>query len=97
MPGEEILKPSHFGADDGNGCPGPAAGSQASKTASKVQDKGTPIAISASVGAQLKCLHTNAQSTGGEKQEELQACACLQGYDVTGTTEMWWVALMTGM
>jgi len=41
--GEEILKPSHFGADDGNGCPGPAAVSQASKTTPKMQDKGTLI------------------------------------------------------
>ncbi|PKU32130.1 dtw domain-containing protein 2 [Limosa lapponica baueri] len=26
----------------------------------------------------------------GNKQEELEMCACLQGYDLFGITEMWW-------
>ena len=26
----------------------------------------------------------------GNKQEELEMCACLQGYDFIGITEMWW-------
>lgn len=25
-----------------------------------------------------------------DKQEELGVCACLQGYDLIGVTEMWW-------
>lgn len=41
------------------------------------------------IGAQLKCLYTNARSTGN-KQEELQACVCLQDCDVIGITETWW-------
>ena len=38
---ERILKSSHFEADDGNGCSELGVGSQASKTASKVQGKGS--------------------------------------------------------
>lgn len=68
MPGKEILKPSHFEADDGNGCPGPGARSQTSKTAPKVQDKGTPFGELASMGAQFKCLHTNGQSMGNKQE-----------------------------
>ena len=85
--GEGILKPSHFEAGGGNGCPGPAAGSQASKTAPKVQDKGTVIGKSAPMGIQLKYLYTNVQSIGNK--QESQACVCLRGYDVIRITEMW--------
>ncbi|GAB0188316.1 hypothetical protein GRJ2_001296900 [Grus japonensis] len=49
----------------------------------------TPANKSASSGAQLKCLYTNARSMGN-KQEELETCVCLQGYDLIGITEMWW-------
>ena len=88
MLGKGIVKPSHFEAVNGNGCPGPGVGSQASKTAPAVQDKATPIGKSASMGAQLKCLYTNAWSMGN-KQEELQAYVCLQGFDIAGINEMW--------
>ena len=60
LPEKGILNPSHFKADDGNGCPGPGDGSQARKAAPKVQDKGTPAGKSASMRAHLKCLYTNA-------------------------------------
>ena len=86
LPGDQ---PFHFEDDDRNGCPGPRVRSQAIKTAPKVQDKGTPIGKSASVGAELKCLYSNSQIMRN-KQEKLQACMCLQGYDVVGITEMWW-------
>ena len=86
---EGILNPSYFETDDSNGCPRTGVGSQASKTALKVQDKGTPIGKSASMRAQLKCLYTNVQSMGN-KQEDLQACACLLGYDVIDIIETWW-------
>ncbi|GAB0175694.1 hypothetical protein GRJ2_000034600 [Grus japonensis] len=49
----------------------------------------TPANKSASLGAQLKCLYTNARSMGN-KQEELEMCVCLQGYDLIGITETWW-------
>ncbi|GAB0179239.1 hypothetical protein GRJ2_000389200 [Grus japonensis] len=49
----------------------------------------TPANKSASTGAQLKCLYVNAWSMGN-KQEELEMCVCLQGYDLIGITEMWW-------
>jgi len=62
-------------ADDRHGCPRPGFGSQTLKTVAKVQDKGTPIGKSASMGAQLKYQYTNAWSMGS-KQGELQACAC---------------------
>ena len=35
------------------------------------------------------CLYANARSMGN-KQEELETCARLQGYDLIGITEMWW-------
>jgi len=41
------------------------------------------------MGAQLKCLYTSVWSMGN-KQEELQVCGWLQGYDVIGITEIWW-------
>ncbi|GAB0186348.1 mitochondrial enolase superfamily member 1 [Grus japonensis] len=49
----------------------------------------TPANKSASLGAQLKCLYANARSMGN-KQEDLETCVCLQGYDLIGITEMWW-------
>lgn len=55
-------KPFHLEADDGNGCPGPGAGSEASKTTPKVQEKGTSISKSGSMEAQPKCLYKNAWS-----------------------------------
>jgi len=42
-----------------------------------------------SLGAQLKCLYANARSMGN-KQEKLELCTYLWGYDVIGITEMWW-------
>ena len=45
--------------------------------------------MSASSGAQLKCLYTNAWSMGN-KQEELETCTLLQGCDLIGITETWW-------
>ena len=66
LPGDQ---PFHFEDDDRNGCPGPRVRSQAIKTAPKVQDKGTPIGKSASVGAQLKRLSTNTQTMENKKQE----------------------------
>jgi len=41
--------------------------------------------------AQLKCPYANACSIGN-KQEELEVWACLQGYDLISITEMWWDA-----
>ena len=35
------------------------------------------------------CLYANTRSTEN-KEEELQACTWLQGYNVIGITEMWW-------
>ncbi|GAB0186642.1 hypothetical protein GRJ2_001129500 [Grus japonensis] len=49
----------------------------------------TPANKSASSGAQLKCLYTNTWSMGN-KQEELDTCAHLQGYDLIGIMETWW-------
>ena len=49
----------------------------------------TPASKSASSGAQLKCLCANVCSMGN-KQEELEVCTCLQGYDLIGIMEMWW-------
>ncbi|GAB0209472.1 hypothetical protein GRJ2_003414300 [Grus japonensis] len=49
----------------------------------------TPASQSASLGAQLKCLYANACSMGN-KQEELETCTHLQGYDLIGITETWW-------
>ncbi|GAB0185725.1 hypothetical protein GRJ2_001037800 [Grus japonensis] len=54
-----------------------------------VPDPATPANKSTSSGAQLKCLYANTRSMGN-KQEELETCACLQGYDLIGITEMWW-------
>ncbi|GAB0210021.1 mitochondrial enolase superfamily member 1 [Grus japonensis] len=49
----------------------------------------TPANKSASSGSQLKCLYANARSMGN-KQEELEMCVCLQGYDLIYITETWW-------
>ncbi|GAB0204840.1 hypothetical protein GRJ2_002949600 [Grus japonensis] len=49
----------------------------------------TPANKSASSGAQLKCLYVNTRSMGN-KQEELEMCVRLQGYDLIGITETWW-------
>ncbi|GAB0192581.1 hypothetical protein GRJ2_003481800 [Grus japonensis] len=48
-----------------------------------------PANKSASSGTKLKCLYANARSMGN-KQEELETCARLQGYDLIGITETWW-------
>jgi len=39
--------------------------------------------------AQLKCVYTNARSTGN-KQEELEAIIQQDGYNLVAITEMWW-------
>jgi len=39
--------------------------------------------------AQLKCLYTNARSTGN-KQEELAATMLLESYDLVALTKTWW-------
>ena len=39
--------------------------------------------------AQLKCVYTNARSTGN-KQEELEAIIQQDGYDLVAITETWW-------
>jgi len=39
--------------------------------------------------AQLKCIYTNAHSTGN-KQEELEAILEQDGYDLISITETWW-------
>ncbi|KAK4829098.1 hypothetical protein QYF61_002049 [Mycteria americana] len=73
-------------------CPEPGEGSQVSSRAPEEQHKGilaTPAKKSASLGAQLRCLYANARSMGN-KQEELETCACLQGYDLIDIMDMWW-------
>lgn len=40
------------------------------------------------------CLYANTPSMG-TKQEELETRACLQGQDLTGFTETWWMASVT--
>ncbi|GAB0186659.1 hypothetical protein GRJ2_001131200 [Grus japonensis] len=56
---------------------------------SAAQRNSSHFSQSASSGAQLKCLYTNAWSMG-KKQEEMETCAHLQGYDLIGIMEMWW-------
>ncbi|PKU37320.1 mitochondrial fission process protein 1 [Limosa lapponica baueri] len=41
------------------------------------------------LGAQLKCIYTNAHSMGN-KQDELEAMVQQDSYDVVAITEMWW-------
>ena len=38
---------------------------------------------------QLKCIYTNARSTGN-KQEELEAIVSQGNYDLVAITETWW-------
>ncbi|KAK4817029.1 hypothetical protein QYF61_026035 [Mycteria americana] len=69
---------------------GSGEGSQVSRRAPEEQHKripANPASKSASSGAQLKCLYVNAHSTGN-KQEELEMCARLEGHDLIGITEM---------
>lgn len=40
----------------------------------------------------LKCLYINVHSTGN-RQEELEICVQLQGYDLSAITEIWWDSL----
>jgi len=93
--GEGSLYPCHcyhFDASASSRHPEPGEGSQVSRRAPEGQHKGTPAtpaSKSASSGAQLKCLYANTHSMGN-KQEELEMCACLQGYDLIGIPEMWW-------
>lgn len=67
---EGILNPSYFETDDSNGCPRTGVGSQARKTVTNMQDKGTSIGKTASMREHFKFLYTNAQSMRN-KQEEL--------------------------
>ncbi|GAB0181548.1 hypothetical protein GRJ2_000620100 [Grus japonensis] len=95
LPGEGILNPSNsyqFDVNAGNRCPELGKGSQVSRRAPEVQHKvipATPANQSASSGAQLKCLYANDHNMGN-KEEELETCACLQDCDLIGITEMWW-------
>jgi len=92
MPGEGNLSPSHcwqFDASASSRCPEPGEGAQVNRRAPEGQHKGTPASKSASLEAQLKRLCANTHSMGN-KQEELEMCACLQGCDLIGTTETWW-------
>jgi len=41
------------------------------------------------LAAQLKCIYTNARSTGS-KQEELEAIVQQDSYDLVAITETWW-------
>jgi len=49
----------------------------------------TPPGKSACSSSSLKCLYTNARSTGN-KQEELEICVRSQGHDLIAITEAWW-------
>jgi len=62
---EGILKSLHFESDNGNGCPASGVESRASEA---VQDKGTLIGKSASMGAHLRCLNTTAWSMGNKQE-----------------------------
>lgn len=53
------------------------------------RDSYLPASKTASSGAQLKCLCARTCSIGN-KQEELEMCICLQGYDLIDITETWW-------
>ena len=78
-----------FGAGPSSTCPEPGGGLQVSKRAPERQEKGIRASKSALLGAQLKCLYGNTCSMRN-KQEELKKRICLQGYDLTDITEMWW-------
>ncbi|XP_010293539.1 PREDICTED: uncharacterized protein LOC104627127, partial [Phaethon lepturus] len=94
LPGKGNFNPPHsyqFDASARNRCPEPGEGTQVSMRAPEEQHKGipaTPASKSALSGAQLKCLCANTHSIGN-KQEELDKCVCLQGYDLIGI-ETWW-------
>ena len=47
-------------------------------------------------GAHLKCLYTNARSMRN-KQEELEALAQSQSYDIIGLSETWWEESCVGV
>jgi len=90
MRGEGNLNPSHcyqFDAGPGSKGPEPGAGSQVGRRAPERQHNRTPASKSASLGAQLKCLYASTCSMGN-KQEELETCAHLQGYDLIGIRDM---------
>ena len=92
LPGQGNLNPSccyQFDAGTSNRCPEPGEESQVSRRAPEGQHNGTPASKSAALGTQLKCPHANMHIMAS-KQEELKMCARLQGYDLTGITEMWW-------
>jgi len=92
MPGVGNLNPSHcyqFDAGPSSRCTEPGEGSQVSRRTHEGQYKGIPAGKSASLGAQLKFPYANASSMGN-KQEESETCACLQGYDLIGIVEAWW-------
>jgi len=70
--------------------PVPGEGSQVSRRAPQ-EPKGTPAtpaSKSAPSRAQLNCHQANTCSMGN-KQEELETCTHLQGYDLIGVTETW--------
>ncbi|GAB0175856.1 hypothetical protein GRJ2_000050800 [Grus japonensis] len=79
------LKPrgDELGAPDATGTNGVTLGEYIKRVPA------TPANKSASSGAQLTCLYANTRSMGN-KQEELETCVCLQGYDLIGITETWW-------
>lgn len=49
------------------------------------------LSASAGLGASLKGLYTNVHSMGN-REEELEFCMQLQGYDFSGIVETWWKA-----
>lgn len=77
----------HSEASASNRFPGPA---EASQTISKSpeDENGIQDSKSASTGAQLKRLCTNAHSIGNK--QELETCTSLQGYDIISITETQW-------
>ena len=50
---------------------------------------GVVMGLGVRQGAQLKCIYSNAQSTGN-KQEELEAIVGQDNYDLVAITETWW-------
>ncbi|PKU38834.1 hypothetical protein llap_10858 [Limosa lapponica baueri] len=75
-----------------NRCPKPREVSQIIRRARGIQHRGipgTPASKSASLGVHFKCLDDNSGSKGS-KQEELETCAYLQGYELTGIKVTWW-------
>lgn len=71
-----------FDARATNKCPEPGEGLQVGRRASAGRHKlPSPASKLSSLGAHLKCLCANTHSMGN-KQEEVERCACLQGYDL---------------